>query len=67
MFTKTIIIVAMLAILISLTTGLIYLVHDEGKTKRTLKALTWRIGISITLFIFLIIAFNFGWLKPHGL
>lgn len=67
MFTKTIIIIAMLIILISLATGLVFLVRDEGKTKRTVKALSWRIGISLTLFIFLFLAFSLEWIRPHGI
>jgi hypothetical protein len=67
MFTKTIIFIAMLVILISLASGLIFLVRDEGKTKRTVKALSFRIGISIALFLFLILAFLFDWITPHAL
>jgi uncharacterized protein YybS (DUF2232 family) len=67
MFTKTIIIIAMLVIFFSLASGLVYLVRDEGKTNRTVKALTWRIGISLVLFLFLILAFSLGWIKPHSI
>jgi len=65
MFTKTIILITMLCILVSLTTGLVFLVRDEGKTKRTVKALSWRIGISLALFIFLFLAFSLEWITPH--
>lgn len=67
MFTKTIIIITMLIILISLATGLIFLVRDEGKTKRTVKSLSWRIGLSLILFIFLFLAFSLEWIRPHGI
>jgi hypothetical protein len=67
MFTKAIILVVMLIILIALGSSLIYLVRDEGKTRRAVKALTWRIGLSLILFIFLFFAFSVGWLKPHGI
>jgi hypothetical protein len=66
MFTKIFILVIMLIILISLFSGLVFLVRDDGKTKRTLKALTWRIALSLGLFIFLIIAFAAHWINPHG-
>lgn len=66
MFTKIIILVVMLVILIALGSGLLFLVKDEGKTKRTVKALTFRIVLSITLFLFLLFAFSIGWLNPHG-
>lgn len=67
MLTKIFILSVMFIILITLFSGLIYLIRDAGKTKRTVKALTWRIGLSITLFIFLIIAYSAHWINPHGL
>lgn len=66
MFTKIFIILVMLIILFALGSGLVYLVKDNGKGKRTVKALTWRIGISLALFIFLIIAFSTGLITPHS-
>lgn len=67
MFTKTIVLIAMLIILIALASGLVFLVRDEGKGKRTVKALSWRIGISLALFLFLILAFSLDWIRPHAL
>lgn len=67
MFTKTIIFIVMLVILVSLASGLIFLVRDAGKSKRTVKALSWRIGLSLALFIFLFLAFSLGWIQPHSL
>ena len=67
MFSKIIIFIVMIAILASLTSGLVFLVRDNGKTKRTVKALSWRIGISLALFVFLFLAFSLDWIKPHGL
>jgi hypothetical protein len=66
MFTKMFILIVMLVILITLFSGLLYLVRDDGKTKRTVKALTWRIALSLGLFIFLMIAFALHWINPHG-
>ena len=67
MLTKSIILIVMLVILISLGSGLVFLVRDEGKTKRTVKALSWRIGISLALFLFLLLAFSLGWISPHAI
>lgn len=66
MFTKAIILIVMLIILIALGSSLVFLVKDEGKTKRTVKALTWRIGLSLILFLFLFLAFSMGWIQPHA-
>lgn len=65
--TKIIVIIAMILILYSLGSGMYYLLNDKAESTRTVKALTWRIGLSLALFIFLFIAFHFGWLHPHGL
>ena len=67
MITKLFIIFIMIIIAGSLASGLFFLVRDAGDSKRTVKALTIRITISLTLFIFLLIAFKFGLIKPHGL
>lgn len=67
MITKIIIIFAMFIIAGSLASGLFFLIRDSGNTKRTVKALTVRIGISLSLFIFLLIAFKLGLIKPHGI
>ena len=62
MLSKAIIIIMMLIILGALASGLIFLAQDEGVTKKTLKALNWRIGLSLTLFIFLLFALGFHWI-----
>jgi hypothetical protein len=67
MITKLFIIFIMIIIAGSLASGLFFLVRDAGNSKRTVKALTIRITISLTLFIFLLVAFKFGLIKPHGL
>lgn len=67
MITKLFILFIMLIILGALGSGLFYLVSDSGNSKRTVKALTIRIAISMSLFIFLIIAFKLGLIKPHGI
>lgn len=67
MFTKIFIIFIMILILASLGSGLFFLVKDTESSKRTVKALTIRITISMCLFIFLLIAFKLGFIQPHGI
>lgn len=67
MLAKIIVIVVMLVILGSLFSGLVFLVRDKGKTERPVKALTWRIVLSLSLFVFLFLAFKFHWITPHDL
>ncbi len=66
MLAKGFVILIMFVILYALGSGLYFLIRDNGDTTRTVKALTWRIGISLFLFILLFIAFYFGLISPHG-
>ena len=66
MFTKFIVIVVFLLVLLSLGSAGIFLIRDRGKSNRTVKALTWRIGLSITAFLLLMLAYAFGLIQPHG-
>ena len=67
MLAKKIIITTMLFILIALGSSLFFLVRDKGNTKRPVKALSWRIGLSLALFFFLFLAFRMNWIAPHGI
>lgn len=67
MLAKILVIVAMIVILGSLVSGLIFLVKDDGKSQRLVKALTVRIGLSLSLFLLMIVAFALGWIHPHTL
>jgi Protein of unknown function (DUF2909) len=59
MLLKIIIILMLLAIFASLFSALFYLLRGD-KSDRTVKALTWRISISLTLFLLLMTGFYFG-------
>ena len=67
MLTKIFIIVVLLVILYSLGSALYYLVKKDDQPDRVVKALTLRITLSVALFIFLLVGFATGILKPHGL
>jgi hypothetical protein len=64
---KFIVIMLLALIIISLGAGMISLIKDGGKTDRTVKFLTIRIILSVALFVFLGMAFFFGWIQPHGI
>lgn len=66
MITKLIVIITMVIILGALASSLIFLVRDKGKSKRSVTALTWRISLSLLLFLFLLLAFKLHWLVPHS-
>ena len=67
MLIKIIVVILFLCILASLGSGLIYLIKDQGKTKRTANALTLRIAISLIAFLLLIIGYFSGLIQPHGI
>ncbi|HYM41758.1 MAG TPA: twin transmembrane helix small protein [Steroidobacteraceae bacterium] len=60
---------ALAAIVISLGTGLYHLSRGAGEedSRKLVRALTWRIAISIALFALLMLAWYFGLIAPHGL
>jgi hypothetical protein len=64
---KIVIYALMIGIVLSLGSGMYYLLFAKETSKKTVKALTFRIGLSIGLFILLFIAFAMGWIKPHSL
>jgi hypothetical protein len=67
MIPKLIIVALLLAIVVSLFSGLAFLLRDSSSSRRTVWALTVRVGLSITLVLFLLLSLHMGWIKPHGL
>ena len=60
MLIKSVVIVMLLLIFGSLFSALVFFFKDKGQGKRTVQALTWRIGLSISLFLLLMAGFYFG-------
>ncbi len=67
MLIKILIIATLLAILVSLASGMVFLVKDKGQSQRTAKALTVRITLSVALFGLLMLGIFTGYIKPHGI
>ena len=64
---KTLIVVAfLLVILWNLGSALYYLLVDRGQSKRTVNALTRRIGLSVALILLVILGIWTGVIQPHG-
>ena len=57
---RVVVAVAFILILLSLGSALFYLMRDKGTSSRTVKALALRVGFSVALFLFLIIAHQLG-------
>jgi ABC-type dipeptide/oligopeptide/nickel transport system permease component len=64
-----VIIVLLLAMLVSLGVGLFHLLKspdENDKGDNLVKALTWRIGIWVVLFVFIALSVKMGWIKPSN-
>lgn len=61
-----IVVLFLIGILFSLGSGLVFLLRDKEGSTRMIKALTWRIGLSLLLFGLLIAGYFLGWIHPHG-
>ena len=63
-----IVVIAFLAIIVmSLGSAMFYLIRDKGKSDRTVKALTVRVALSLTLFVLLMLGYYFGIIPKSGL
>ncbi len=62
---KYLILAMLVLILISLGKALFHLSssHEDGGRKMVV-ALAWRIGLSVALFVLLIVAYYSGWIEP---
>lgn len=63
---KPLVILMLLAIVASLFSGLFFLYRDRGAGSRAVRALTVRIGLSIGLFLILMLAFRFGLIPGYS-
>ncbi len=66
MIFKIVILGLLAVVLISLGSALVAMAKGD-KSDKMLKALTWRIGLSVAIFILLLIGQAMGFITPHGL
>ena len=68
---KLLIVIAFVAILFALGAAGRAMLQDgrEGQVKsnRMVRALTWRIGISVAPFLFILLGYKLGWIHPTGI
>ncbi len=55
----------LVVIIYCLFSGLFHLIRDKGHGEKVVKALTWRISLSIALFVMLLLAYFFGLIAPN--
>ena len=66
MLIKIVIILFLLMIVYSLGSAFFFLAKDKGQGDRTVRILSWRMGLSILLFLMLWIAYRSGWIEPNS-
>jgi hypothetical protein len=64
---KIVVAIAFVLIIGSLGSALFFLMRDKGKSNNTVRALAVRVGLSITLFVLILVAYKLGYIHPTGL
>jgi hypothetical protein len=67
MVSKIVVIAFLVAIVAAVLLAGVFLVRDPTNSRRTLRALTWRVSLQVALILFLVLAYFMGWIHPHGL
>jgi TRAP-type C4-dicarboxylate transport system permease large subunit len=63
---KVALLIMFLVVVFNLGQALYFMMTDKEGSKRTVWALTRRIGLSLVLILMVVIGIWMGWLHPHG-
>ncbi|KGI76684.1 twin transmembrane helix small protein [Oleiagrimonas soli] len=63
---KAALVIVLAIVIFNLGQALYFMMKDTGENKRTVWALTRRIGLSLLLILMVIVGIWAGWLHPHG-
>jgi len=64
---KIVVVVALVAIIVSLFSALYYMYRDRGHGTRMVRALALRVTLSMCLVAFLVVSYRLGWIAPGGM
>ena len=64
---KWLIVIAFALILGSLASAMVFLIRDRGRTSNVVRALGFRVGFSILLFLLILLANAMGWIQSTGI
>lgn len=74
---KFIILLALLGIVAALASAGLFMLRkgrpdagaadSDGRDRRMARALAWRVGLSVGLFLLILLAYAAGWIEPSGL
>lgn len=61
---------AFVLIIASLASALVFMMRDgrngKPKTSNMVRALAVRVGLSVALFVFILLSYKLGWIQPTG-
>lgn len=66
MASKAFIIALIIAIWVAVMSAGVFMIRDGKHSKRTVKALTTRLVLTVVLLAFVVLAYFMGWITPHG-
>ncbi|WP_077034210.1 DUF2909 domain-containing protein [Pelomonas sp. KK5] len=64
---KLIVALALVGILAALAAAGFFMLKSRRGTRNMARALTVRIGVSVALFLFILLSWKMGWIEPGGL
>lgn len=64
---KIFVAIAFILILASLGSAFFFIMRDKGTTNRTVNSLALRVGLSIVVFLLILLAWKLGYIQPTGL
>ena len=64
---QLLIVFVFLAVLYNLGAALYYMMSGQSASGRTVRSLTWRIGLSVGLIVLVVIGILTGVIRPHGI
>lgn len=64
---KIAVVLMLLAVIAALFSGLFFMLRDGSDKRRTVRALSWRVGLQAALIGFLVLSYFMGWIQPHNL
>jgi hypothetical protein len=62
---RYVVIAVLLLIVASLASAAVFMIRDRSSSKRMVKALAIRVGLSVALFVFLMTGYALGWFPGH--
>jgi hypothetical protein len=68
---KTVMVLMLLAVLGALASAGVFMLRKssqgEGRNKQMARALALRVGLSVALFLFILLSWYMGWVRPGGI